>query len=58
MVVRDVRAPAQSQQADPRRWRALGGNLVAGFMTLLDVSIVNVALSSIDAGLGARASDL
>ncbi|NNG38253.1 MFS transporter [Flexivirga sp. ID2601S] len=39
--------------ADPNRWRALAVCLVAGFMTLLDVSIVNVALPSIRAGLGA-----
>lgn len=37
---------------DPRRWRALSVTLVAGFMTLLDVSIVSVALPSIQAGLG------
>ncbi len=38
---------------DPNRWRALAVCLVAGFMTLLDVSIVNVALPSIQTGLGA-----
>ncbi|MGH8867068.1 MAG: MFS transporter [Actinomycetes bacterium] len=43
---------------DPRRWRALGVCLVAGFMTLLDVSIVNVALPSIRTGLDASQSDL
>lgn len=36
---------------DPRRWKALAVCLVAGFMTLLDVSIVNVALPSIREGL-------
>lgn len=36
---------------DPGRWKALGGCLVAGVMTLLDVSIVNVALPSIRQGL-------
>ena len=39
---------------DPRRWKALAVCLVAGFMTLLDVSIVNVALPSIQEGLDAR----
>jgi len=39
--------------ADPRRWRALAVCLVAGGMTLLDVSIVNVALPSLRAGLQA-----
>ncbi|MFP5347311.1 MAG: MFS transporter [Actinomycetes bacterium] len=43
---------------DPRRWRALAVCLVAGFMTLLDVSIVNVALPSIREGLSATPSDL
>lgn len=43
---------------DPRRWRALSVCLLAGFMTLLDVSIVNVALPSMQTGLGASASDL
>jgi EmrB/QacA subfamily drug resistance transporter len=43
---------------DPNRWKALAVCLVAGFMTLLDVSIVNVALPSIDSGLGAGSSTL
>jgi len=45
-------------EPDPRRWRALSVVLVAGFMVLLDVSIVNVALPSISQGLGADDSDL
>ncbi|HEX3783495.1 MAG TPA: MFS transporter [Pseudonocardiaceae bacterium] len=48
----------ESYQPDPRRWRGLAICLVAGFMTLLDVSIVNVALPSMQNGLGASASDL
>ncbi|MBW1600774.1 MFS transporter [Streptomyces sp. JJ66] len=47
-------APA-SEQPDPRRWKALAVCLLAGFITLLDVSIVNVALPSIRAGLTASA---
>ncbi|MGW4630154.1 MFS transporter [Streptomyces rubiginosohelvolus] len=43
---------------DPRRWQALAVCLVAGFMTLLDVSIVNVALPSIREGLNTPESDL
>lgn len=43
---------------DPRRSAALAVCLVGGFMTLLDVSIVNVALPSIRSGLGASAGDL
>ena len=48
----------QDFEPDPRRWRALAVVLVAGFMVLLDVSIVNVALPSIAAGTGADESDL
>lgn len=36
---------------DPRRWKALSVALTAGFMSLLDVSIVAVALPSIQRGL-------
>ncbi|MEU6281551.1 MFS transporter [Streptomyces sp. NPDC047028] len=43
---------------DRRRWRALAVCLTAGFMTLLDSSIVNVALPSMERGLGADAADL
>lgn len=43
---------------DPARWRALGICLAAGAMTLLDLSIVNVALPSIRASLGADDSDV
>jgi EmrB/QacA subfamily drug resistance transporter len=45
-------------QPDPDRWKALSVCLVAGFMTLLDVSIVNVALPSIKTGLHAADSEL
>jgi MFS family permease len=41
--------------ADPRRWRALTVSLIAAFMALLDVSIVNVALPSIERDLGVSA---
>ncbi|WP_082619449.1 MFS transporter [Terrabacter sp. Soil811] len=50
------RAPAT--EPDPRRWKSLWVCLVAGFMTLLDVSIVNVALPSIQTGVHATPSDL
>src|ERR1700755_2316345 len=43
---------------DPNRWKALAVCLVAGFMTLLDVSIVNVALPSIESGLHAQPNEL
>jgi MFS family permease len=42
----------------PDRWHALTVSLVASFMTLLDVSIVNVALPSIERDLGASATSV
>lgn len=39
----------------PRRWRILGVTLVVGFMALLDVSIVNVAIPSMRTGLDTSA---
>ncbi|MFC9128044.1 MFS transporter [Streptomyces sp. NPDC057099] len=44
---------AAGYEPDPRRWRALWVTLVAGFMSLLDVSIVVVALPSVQRGLHA-----
>ena len=43
---------------DAQRWRALAVCLVAAFMTLLDISIVNVALPSIRDGIDAQSSEL
>src|SRR4051812_7970656 len=43
---------------DPDRWKALAVVLAAGFITLLDVSIVNVALPSIQQSLHAQPSEL
>ncbi|MGW4446684.1 MFS transporter [Streptomyces sp. NPDC004682] len=40
-------------EPDPRRWRALWVTLVAGFMSLLDVTIVAVALPTIQRDLHA-----
>ena len=56
----DATDPADGAQdaPDPRRWRAFTVCLVAGFMTLLDVSIVNVALPSLREGTGASQSQL
>ncbi|MGW4502337.1 MFS transporter [Micromonospora sp. NPDC004336] len=49
---------ATASPDDRRRWQALGVGLVAAFMTLLDVSIVNVAVPSMDRALGASPSDV
>lgn len=49
---------ADDQGPDPRRWRALAVCITALFMTLLDLSIVNVALPSIRTGLDAGVSEL
>ncbi|MCU1605347.1 MAG: transporter [Modestobacter sp.] len=46
---------AQAGSADPRRWPALTVSLVGAFMVLLDVSIVNVALPSIEREFGVSA---
>jgi EmrB/QacA subfamily drug resistance transporter len=47
---------ARDSGPDPNRWKALAVTLAAGFMTLLDVSIVNVALPSIQHGLHASSA--
>jgi len=49
-------APLEEYRPDPLRWRALWVTLAAGFMGLLDVSIVAVALPSIERSLGVSAS--
>src|ERR1700730_4336270 len=53
-----VPARDDAYRPDPARWMALAVCLAAGFMTLLDVSIVNVALPSIQQGLHAQPSEL
>ncbi|MDF1606827.1 MFS transporter [Hoeflea sp. YIM 152468] len=50
--------PQTDPTTDPVRWRILFVLLVTIFMTLIGVSIVNVALPSIRQGLGASDSDL
>ena len=46
------------QEPDPRRWAALMVMLLAGFMNLLDVSIVNIAIPSIQRSLHASYADV
>jgi EmrB/QacA subfamily drug resistance transporter len=48
----------ESTGPDPRRWQALALVCVAFFMTVLDVSIVNVALPSIKTSLNVSESTL
>lgn len=45
-------------EPDPRRWRALAVTLLAGFIVLLDVTIVAVALPSLQGDLDASASQV
>jgi EmrB/QacA subfamily drug resistance transporter len=45
-------------EPDPRRWKALSVTLTAGFMSLLDVSIVSVALPSMQQGLGTSPAEI
>jgi EmrB/QacA subfamily drug resistance transporter len=52
----DTGAPCKADTPDPRRWRILAVTLVVGFMSLLDVTIVNVAIPSIQTGLDSSTS--
>ena len=47
-------AIAADASSDPRRWRPLAVTQFAAFIVLLDVSIVNVALPSIERGMAVR----
>jgi EmrB/QacA subfamily drug resistance transporter len=58
MALPTVPSDVSGYEPDPRRWRALSVTLVAGFMSLLDVSIVSVALPSIQRGLGTSPADV
>src|SRR5260370_2590641 len=49
---------AASEGADPRRWLTLIILLLAAFMNLLDVSIVNIAIPSIQRDLHASYADI
>jgi EmrB/QacA subfamily drug resistance transporter len=56
--LRVVAEGGSGEQLDPRRWRALGVCVAALYITLLDVSIVNVALVQIGRGTGAGPAEL
>ncbi|HEY8596275.1 MAG TPA: MFS transporter [Devosiaceae bacterium] len=51
-------ADSETEAPDPRRWIALAVLLLAGFMNLIDVTIVNVGLPSLQRNLGATSSDI
>ncbi|MCL2465112.1 MAG: MFS transporter [Micrococcales bacterium] len=51
-------APSAAQQPDPRRWRALTVCMAGGFVAMLDVSVVNVALPSIQTALHAGSAQI
>jgi EmrB/QacA subfamily drug resistance transporter len=53
-----VTPPAAQPEADPRRWIALAVVLTAAFMQLVDISIVNVAIPSIQRDLDATYSQI
>ncbi len=51
----DERTDDPQVEPDPRRWKVLGVTLTVGFMVLLDVTIVNVAIPSMRTGLDTSA---
>lgn len=51
-------ATAPDAAPDPRRWIALAVLLLVNFMNLMDVTIVNVALPSMQKNLGASSSQI
>ena len=53
-----ARPPAVGDSPDPRRWLTLVILLLAAFMNLLDVSIVNIAIPSIQRDLHASYADV
>lgn len=53
-----MKAPASAAEAYPRRWSALGILLLAAFMNLVDLSIVNVALPSMQRNMGATSAQI
>ncbi|MDB5474349.1 MAG: transporter [Devosia sp.] len=54
----DTHSPGVLDAPDPRRWLALFVLLIANFMNLIDVTIVNVALPSMRDNLGATDSQI
>ncbi|HEY1642605.1 MAG TPA: MFS transporter [Streptosporangiaceae bacterium] len=54
----DPQSTALAEAPDPRRWLTLAVLLLAAFMNLLDISIVNIAIPSIQANLHASYADV
>ena len=54
----DVSLPPVPTESDPKRWRALAVCLGGAFITMLDVSIVNVAMPSMQKALSAGSAQL
>jgi len=52
------KVPQTPAEADPRRWLGFAVLLIANFMNLIDVTIVNVALPSLQKSLNANASQI
>lgn len=50
--------PRNAGEADPRRWVAFAILLLASFMNLMDVTVVNVAIPSMQQNLGASSSQI
>ena len=57
-MTQTFQVPRNKAEADPRRWVALFVLLLASFMNLIDVTIVNVALPSLQQNLGAEPHEL
>lgn len=58
MSPQQFHVPQTKADADPNRWVALAVLLLASFMNLIDVTIVNVAIPSMQEELGADASQI
>jgi EmrB/QacA subfamily drug resistance transporter len=58
MSIHSEQRPGTETSAHPQRWKILAVTQLAGFMSLLDVTIVTVALPSIQRGLDASAAQV
>ncbi|SJZ80775.1 MFS transporter [Consotaella salsifontis] len=56
--MQDTPPPIDQTEPDPRRWITLTVLLIAGFMNLTDVTIVNVAIPSLKRELGASSAEI